>query len=196
MNTPLSHASLISAPVLRFVPALVMEKKKCGFVIVTEKSFFDHIVGHAKFVYELLMQIFLQSYYKTPKQTSWITDSPVDYTSFFGVKTKQNHETFHLAKLLENPHYTSVRLYWSTFRLIRTSSSKADEKGASSFKTRPARPGKERAAFPSTSAKTVVLYKRGFAIEDELSITPVINEAGYFTRIAPFRSTRPGSTFR
>lgn len=182
------------------VPALIMEKKKCGFVIVTEKSFFDHIVGHAKFVYELLMQIFLQSYYKTPKQTSWITDSPVDYTSFSGVKTKQNHETFHLAKLLENPHYD----IGSDYILVDVQTDPADivfkgvnENGSLFFqKTRPPHdPTKEDGHVSFlTSAKTVVLYKKNGInrIEDELSITPVINEAGYFIRIAPFRSTRLG----
>ena len=59
---------------------LIYSKPKSGFLIVAPDSFADNIVENSKIIYDVMMYVFLQAYYKTKSEYTWITNDPVDCT--------------------------------------------------------------------------------------------------------------------
>ena len=82
---------------------LVMEKIDHGFIIVTPSALlnnFDNMKSNASLIYEVLMNIFMQSYYESAEVTSWITDEPVDYIAGQENKNNARHKVINLSKMI------------------------------------------------------------------------------------------------
>lgn len=82
---------------------LLLEKADCGFVIVTPAALlndFNNMKRNIALIYEILMNVYMQSYYESAEETSWITDEPVDY--IYGQENKSNarHKRINLTKML------------------------------------------------------------------------------------------------
>lgn len=111
-DTGLTHSSFprdkytYSTPFVENSAVLIIEKAKGGFLILTHKSFFDNLNDNVKLLYELMMQVFLKSYYRTKPFSSWITDQPVDYIAFKSSKYNLQHAEINLNNLLKNENYS------------------------------------------------------------------------------------------
>lgn len=83
-----------------FVPILIYHKPNKGYVIVSQKEFLNHAFVNNQLLFEILLRIYNQSYFKTSIKNSWITDENIDYayssTSIFG----GHHKNYFLNSLL------------------------------------------------------------------------------------------------
>ena len=85
---------------------LILEKKNKGYIIITPKQIFDNVESNSKFIYEILMYVYLKSYEDTYWENSWITESPVDYLMMNAGTYKQNHKKINLASMLKKKNIT------------------------------------------------------------------------------------------
>lgn len=84
---------------------LILEKKKSGYLIVTPTFILNDLEKNAKLVYEIMMHVFLKSYYRSDTMSSWITNNPVDYVAYYMQKVNLNHKMVKLDSLLQNANY-------------------------------------------------------------------------------------------
>lgn len=93
---------------------LIMERADKGFVIVTPSVLFKDLAKNAALIYEILMNIYLRSYYESPQVTSWITDAPVDYIAGQENKLNAKHKTINIDSMLNDSKagddYTIVKI--------------------------------------------------------------------------------------
>ena len=90
---------------------LIYNKPKSGFLIVAPDSFADNIVENSKIIYDVMMYVFLQAYYKTKSEYTWITNDPVDYIAQSNQKINMYHNTISLENLLKNDNYNIGNAY-------------------------------------------------------------------------------------
>ena len=90
---------------------LIYSKKNSGYLIVTPESFLDNIIENSKIVYDVMMYIFLKSYYKSQNIQSWITNDPIDYIAQSDQKINIYHKKINLEELLKNKNYNIGNQY-------------------------------------------------------------------------------------
>jgi hypothetical protein len=178
--------------------ALVLEKANGGFIVVTHKAFFDNLHENVKLLYELMMKIFLQSYYKTKPFNSWITDSPVDYIAFKSSKYNLQHAQINLNDLLKNENYGIGEQY----NLLRVNTSSSDvmfinmnpKKDMFFYKisTQPDPAKNEGDISVYTSRHSVIHYRQEVIkkIESGLNISREKTETGLYITVQPCHSTQ------
>jgi hypothetical protein len=178
--------------------ALVLEKRNGGFIVVTQNAFFDNLHENVKLLYELMMQVFLQSYYRTKQFNSWITDLPVDYIAFKSSKYNLQHEQINLRDLLKNENYDIGEEY----NLLNVSPSSSDimfininpQKDMFFYKisTQPDPVKNEGDISVYTSRHSVIHYRQEVIkkIESGLDISTEKNEMGLYITVHPCHSTQ------
>lgn len=83
---------------------LLLEKPDKGYIIVTPSTLFNNyeaLKDNISLIYEVLMYVYMRSYYLSPQETSWITDNPVDYIAGQLNKYDARHKTINIDKLLQ-----------------------------------------------------------------------------------------------
>lgn len=178
--------------------AVILEKANGGFIIVTHSAFFDNLNDNVKLLYELMMQIFLQAYYRTKQFNSWITDQPVDYIAYKKSKYNLQHAKVNLNDLLKNENYNIGNEY----TLLQVNPSTTDvmfinmnpDKDMIFYKisSQPDPVKNEGHISVYTSRHSVIHYKQAVIkkIESGLSISTEINETGLYITIHPCHSTQ------
>ena len=61
------------------VPALILEYTNQGFVVITSYTIFDDMNLYEKFMYEIMMYVYCNTYMSTGYNEEWITYSPPNY---------------------------------------------------------------------------------------------------------------------
>lgn len=84
---------------------LIIEKKDAGHLILTPNYVLNDLESNAKLIYEVIMYVFLRSYYLSKTAYSWITTEPIDYMSYSYNKLNINHKNININKLLLNDDY-------------------------------------------------------------------------------------------
>lgn len=84
---------------------LIIEKKNAGYLIISPTFVLNDLENNAKLVYEVLMQVFLKSYYLSLTAYSWITNEAVDYMAYSNKKLNRYHKNINLINLLKNNNY-------------------------------------------------------------------------------------------
>lgn len=84
---------------------LILERKQGGYLIVTPTFILNDLKSNAHLVYEIMMYVFLKSYYLSDTVSSWITDEPVDYMAYYARKVNRRHKEISLSSLLQNADY-------------------------------------------------------------------------------------------
>ena len=84
---------------------LILEKKKSGYLIVTPTFILNDLEKNAKLIYEVMMHVFLKSYYRSDTMSSWITNNPIDYAAYYVQKINRRHKMVKLDSLLQNANY-------------------------------------------------------------------------------------------
>lgn len=175
-------------------PILLLESANNGFVVVAPKSFMT--VGNSKLIYEIMMQIVLNGYYKTEEQLTWITDAPVDYllnTQIFNRK----HPNINLNDLLTNNRYD----IGSAFKIIKVTTSndgvildQINYNNDMFFKKVDIQPDpvKEDGAISIYTTKhSVLIYNKVVIkrIETSIDVEIKINDNGHYIIIGPCKSS-------
>lgn len=175
-------------------PILVLKKKDAGFLILSEKDFLAKLTENTKLIYEILMQIYLQSYTHTNTRTAWITDEPVQYYLNKHNRYGQNHPTISLTQCLNADHVDMTQSM--TLAAVHTSDNVTytgiDGKSNLYF-------AKKKAADPAVSAgqvtiltatNTVLRYEDKdltvYTVEDQLQLS---YSEDYVLTIEPFKSS-------
>lgn len=187
-TTPFSGASA----------ALILEKTNGGFVVITHTKLFSNLTQeNAKIVYELMLQVYLRSYYKTPEKDSWITDECVDYMAHQAMRYNLRHAPLNLGALLKNPNceiggaYTLVEIKTSDEN-VRFISMNAN--GDLFFLKTGAQPDpiKEEGAVSYYTTKHTVVHYRHYALrklETGLRVDTAVEDGGIFVIVRPCSST-------
>lgn len=81
---------------------LILRKQGKGYIIVTNEDFLADIQQNAKLVYETLMKVYLNGYYKSREERTWITDEAVDYMAYNNAKLGIRQGNVNLDRLLVN----------------------------------------------------------------------------------------------
>lgn len=84
---------------------LILERKNSGYLIVTPTFILNDLKSNVHLVYEVMMYVFLKSYYLSDTMSSWITDEPVDYMAYYARKVNRRHKEITLDSLLQNADY-------------------------------------------------------------------------------------------
>ena len=84
---------------------LVLRKQKKGYIIVTNEDFLNDAQQNAKLIYETLMKVYLNGYYKSREEKTWITDEAVDYMAYNNAKLGIRQGSVNLDRLLANDRF-------------------------------------------------------------------------------------------
>ena len=81
---------------------LVLRKQGKGYIVVTNEDFLEDVQQNAHLLYEALMKVYLNGYYKSREEKTWITDEPIDYIAYQNRKYGAKQGTVNLESLLRN----------------------------------------------------------------------------------------------
>ena len=84
---------------------LLLEKKDKGFIIVTPSWLLDNLNKNVNIIYEVMMYVILNGYYRSREEASWITNEPIDYMAYHTSKLNARHKRMNLADMLKNNRY-------------------------------------------------------------------------------------------
>lgn len=175
---------------------LVLEKKEKGFIIVSEESLLRNATANIKLIYEMLMKIFLQSYFKTKEVHTWITDDVVDYVALKETRYGLRHGKFFMKDLLHTPDYEigDEYLLMNAYVSSGVMFFGIDNDGVLLFQKVNATtdPKKETDHVSVYTTRQTVMHYRKHSInkvETELTVEPIYTETGNYIKIHVFKST-------
>lgn len=175
---------------------LVIEKKNCGYLIVTPTFLLNNLEDNACLIYEVLLNIFLRSYYKSATVSSWIVDEAIDYMAYSYKKINLYHKTINLTDLLRNNNYEINGQY--SLISINISNENVKFKNLAPngnmffYKVGTKDPKKNINEISYlTTKQTVVLYKQEdiYLIEDKLNIDSNIVDSIAYITVHPYCSS-------
>lgn len=79
---------------------LLLEKPGQGYIVVTPKEMLEELKMNVSIIYEILMYVYLNSYYESERVSSWITDVPIEYASWQKSKFDMRHKKINLENLV------------------------------------------------------------------------------------------------
>lgn len=176
---------------------LLLEKENNGFVIVTPKDIFDDL-DNARCIYEVLMYVYLNSYYTTKSATMWITDEDIDYSEVTNKELKKNHGEINLTKLLSSTNieteylFSNINIDNSAITFVGLDSNKNlqfAKIGESSDV-----PKKENEISYLTTKHTVINYKEKpiYKINKEVEIVTEIAGDNIYINVKPILNSSQG----
>lgn len=187
-------------------PVLLLKKENGAFVIISHSSLINNAAANYKLIYEIMMKVYLNSYFETRERTSYITEEKIDYFVKVYKRFNKYHPEINLNTILYEDNFND-RINFNIVSVRfdtddNTGSEKTglqylgqDKKGCLLFKkSSTLDPIKDRNAISVfTTKNTVIFYKEQdnnlYAIEDNLDVIyREINDKQYIV-IKPFRST-------
>ena len=176
---------------------LVLEKRNCGYLIITPSFLLNDLESNACLIYEVLMNVFLKAYYLSATTSSWITNEPVDYMAYSNKKLNIYHKDINLTKLLSNNDYEIGGQY--SLLSVNISNENVKFKNIAPngnmffYKTGTKDPVKKDGEISYlTTKQTIINYKQEniYFLETKLNIDAVIidNSTAYIT-VHPYCSS-------
>ena len=176
---------------------LVLEKRNCGYLIITPSFLLNDLESNACLIYEVLMNVFLKAYYLSATTSSWITNEPVDYMAYSNKKLNIYHKDINLTKLLSNNDYEIGGQY--SLLSVNISNENVKFKNIAPngnmffYKTGTKDPVKKDGEISYlTTKQTIINYKQEniYFLETKLNIDTVIidNSTAYIT-VHPYCSS-------
>lgn len=87
-------------------PALILKKEEGAFVIISKESLLNNTDINNKLVYEVLLKIYLNSFYQTQQRQSVIADKNIDYYIRFS-KFNKSHPDLNLSRILYQDNFNA-----------------------------------------------------------------------------------------
>ena len=185
---------------------LLLKKENGAFIIISHSSLIDNAVSNYKLIYEILMKVYLNSYFETRERTSYITEEKIDYYVKVYKRFNKYHPEINLNTILYEDNFND-RINFNIVSVRFNSDDNPgsektglqylgqDKKGCLLFKKSDSMdPVKDKNAVSVfTTKNTVIFYKEQdnnlYAIEDNLEVLyREINDKPYLL-IKPFKST-------
>lgn len=177
---------------------LVLRKQGKGYIIVTNKDFLEYSKENVKLIYETLMKVYLNGYYKSREELNWITDEPVDYQAGQKKKLGIRQGKVNLPDLLTNPYLDIGEDY--QLLSIRTSDKNVLFVGLDTdmnllFKKIGGNKDPQKpldAVSYMTSKGTVIYYKESeiYYKEEPISIIPYVNGPEIYVTVRSYLNSR------
>ena len=94
-----------------YIPILILKKENKGFVICSHPSILEHIDTCYQLIYEIIMSVYLNSYFETTTRTSYITDDNITYFLSMNQKYNMSHPRISFYKILNEDGFNSSIKY-------------------------------------------------------------------------------------
>ena len=179
-------------------PVLILKKENGAFIILSHSSLLDHTDTCYNVIFEVLMNVYLNSYFKASTITNYITDNKIDYFIKMYKRFNQYHPRINLTEQLyksgydTNINYDIVSITTGREDVIYTGLNKYNDMlFRKTSKTDPEKPDGTISVF--TTNNTVVNYNSRLnsvkLIEDKLTVTyKTIDDVNYI-EVSKFRSS-------
>lgn len=93
-------------------PILIIRKDYGGYIVFSHENIFEHLETYLSFIYNIMLQIYMNSYIRTDSEELWITDYPVDYYGSLDIPLHKNHPDINIkdkiAEISNTTYYTIV----------------------------------------------------------------------------------------
>lgn len=83
-----------------YMPVVIYKKENCGFVIVSHSNIIKDVEESYRLIFEILMNVYLNSYFKTNNKSFIITDEKIDYFISLNRKFNEYHPRINLDEIL------------------------------------------------------------------------------------------------
>lgn len=185
---------------------LVLKKENGAFIIISHSSLIDNAGTNYKLIYEILIKIYLNSYFETKERSSYISEEKIDYFIKVYKRFNKYHPDINLNTILYEENFNdriNFNIVSVRFGSNDTSGSEAtwmsylgkDKNGGLLFKTsNKLDPAKSKGTISVFTTKSTIIFYNDeennlYSIEDNLEIYyKEINEKPYIA-IKPYRST-------
>lgn len=179
-------------------PIALVHKPDAGYIILSNESVIRNSQDCKELVYDILMYVYLNSYFETKKRTTWICDYPVESFIKYGNRLNERHCRINLTKLLSEDGYNLGIAYDELFETITSDNVVNDTPAYSKelrFRTKinmcPVRSTKEKSIY--TVNGTIMNYDADssviYLLEDVPEIRNISETDRYGISITPYRSS-------
>lgn len=180
------------------MPIALVHKPDAGYIILSNESIIRNSQDCKELIYNILMHVYLNSYFETKKRTTWICDYAVESFIKYGNRLNERHCRINLTKLLSEDGYNLGIAYDELFETI-TSDNVVNDTSAYSkelrFRTKinmcPVRSTKEKSIY--TVNGTIMNYDADssviYLLEDVPEIRNISETDRYGISINPYRSS-------
>ena len=180
------------------MPVALIHKPDAGYIILLNESIIRNSQNCKGLIYNILIHVYLNSYFETKKRTEWICDYPVESFIKYGNKLNERHSRINLTKLLSEDGYNLGIAYDELFEPITSNNVVNDTPAYSKelrFSTKtntcPARSAKEKSIY--TVNGTIMNYDADSSVIYLLEDVPEIRNISETDRcgisIKPYRSS-------
>ena len=180
------------------MPIALVHKPDAGYIILSNESVIRNSQDCKELVYNILMYVYLNSYFETKKRTTWICDYPVESFIKYGNRLNERHSRINLTKLLSEDGYNLSIDYDELFEPITSDNVVNDTPAYSKelrFRTKinicPVRSIKEKSIY--TVNGTIMNYDADssviYLLEDVPKIRNISETDRYGISINPYRSS-------
>ena len=90
-----------------YIPILVIKKENGGFVICSHSSLKEHTDTCYQLIYEVLMAVYLNSYFESNARISYITDDKITYYMNINKKYNNYHPRINITDILLTDNYNT-----------------------------------------------------------------------------------------
>lgn len=180
------------------IPIALVHKPDAGYIILSNESIIRNSQDYKELIYNILMHVYLSSYFETKKRTTWIYDYPVESFIKYGNRLNERHCRINLTKLLSEDGYNLGISYNELFEPITSDNVVNDTPAYSKelrFRTKtntcPVRSTKEKSIY--TVNGTIMNYDADssviYLLEDVPEICNISETDRYGISIKPYRSS-------
>lgn len=180
-------------------PILIISKDNGSFIICSHPSILEHTDTCYNFIFEILMQVYLNSYFETKTRTNYIADNKIDYFIKLYQKFNQYHPRINLTEILlkdgfnTNINYNIVKIKTGGDDIVYTGTNKyKDLLFRKNSKTDPKKSDNTISVF--TVNNTIINYDSSLnkikTIEDKLDITYKNIDGTNHIEISSFKSSK------
>lgn len=179
-------------------PIALVHKSDAGYIILSNESIIRNSQDCKELIYNILMHVYLNSYFETKKRTTWICDYPVESFIKYGNRLNERHSRINLTKLLSEDGYNLGIAYDELFEPIISDNVVNDTPAYSKelrfrvkTNTCPVRSTKEKSIY--TVNGTIMNYDTDssviYLLEDVPEICNISETNRYGISINPYRSS-------
>lgn len=180
------------------VPIALVHKPDAGYIILSNESIIRNSQDCKELIYNILMHVYLNSYFETKKRTTWICDYTVESFIKYGNRLNERHSRINLTKLLSEDGYNLGIDYNELFEPITSDNVVNDTPAYSKelrFRTKintcPVKSTKENSVY--TVNGTIMNYDTNssviYLLEDIPEICNISETNRYGISINPYRSS-------
>lgn len=71
-------------------PVFILYKPNGCYIVISNEKMFDHLDIYSSYIYDILQELYIRSFFQTKSRSLWITDDPVDYMGSIDVPLRRS----------------------------------------------------------------------------------------------------------